>query len=140
MKYVCDAPAGYTWFRLETEAEAEVESAAMGHAVAKHFTRAMEAARRSYVPTSSVSFEINIGLNAHLQRTMPLFVTLRDHDGEPHVTGMLPPQGREDPRFRTIMVGRNNSDPYSDHADAIAALGTAYGLQLDRAHCYPYGR
>lgn len=140
MKYVGDAPAGKTWFRLETEAEAEMESAAMGHAVAKHFSRAMAEARRSYVPTSSVSFEANIGLNAHLQRTMPLFVTLRDADGEPHVTGMLPPGGQDDPTFRPIIVGRNNSDPYPGYGDAIAALGTIFGLTLDRSRCYPYGR
>lgn len=140
MKYVGDAPAGKTWFRLETEAEAEMESAAMGHAVAKHFSRAMAEARRNYVPATSVPIEANIGLNAHLQRTMPLFVTLRDGEGEPHVTGMLPPEGKEDPTFRTTIVGRNNSDPYPDHGDAIAALATIYGLRLDRARCYPYGR
>ncbi|MCA8926574.1 MAG: hypothetical protein KDC18_00790 [Alphaproteobacteria bacterium] len=140
MKYVGDAPAGKTWFRLESDGEAEMESAAMGHAVAKHFLRAMDAARQSYVPASGASFEANIGLNAHLQRTMPLFVTLRDTDGKPHVTGMLPPGGKEDPRFRPIIVGRDNSDPYPDYADAIQALGAVYGLRLDRARCYPYGR
>jgi len=140
MKYLGDAPDGRTWFRLETEAEAEMESAAMAHAVAKHFLRAMNAARQRYVPTSAVPFEANIGLNAHLQRTMPLFVTLRDMEGEPHVTGMLPPGGKEDPRFRPVIVGQNNSDPYPDHADAIAALGAVFGLKLDRVRCYPYGR
>ena len=140
MKYVGDAPGGKTWFRLETEAEAEMESAAMGHAVAKHFLRAMEAARLSYVPTSQVSFEANIGMNAHFQRVMPVFATLRDGEGEPHVTAMLPPGGQDDPRFRTVIVGMANSDPYADYADAIEALGDVFDLKLARAHCYPYGR
>tara|TARA_R110002074_G_scaffold134367_1_gene278447 strand:+ start:190 stop:612 length:423 start_codon:yes stop_codon:yes gene_type:complete len=140
MKYVGDAPDGKTWFRLESEAEAEQESASMGHAVAKHFLRAMAAAQRSYTPTSAVSFEANIGLKAHLQREMPLFVTLRDMEGAPHVTGMLPPGGQDDPRFRTIIVGQDNTDPYIDYADAIEALETILGLSLDRTHCYPYGR
>ena len=35
MKYVCDAPGGNTWFRIESEAEAATESEAMRHAVEK---------------------------------------------------------------------------------------------------------
>ena len=81
MKYVCDATNGRTWFRLETEAEAAQESALMGHAVEKYFLREVEEARASYRPTSTVSFEQNIGLRAHMERTMPMFLTLRDRDG-----------------------------------------------------------
>jgi hypothetical protein len=33
MRYVCDAPNGKTWFRIETEAEAATESETMRHAV-----------------------------------------------------------------------------------------------------------
>ena len=33
MRYVCDAPGGKTWFRIETEAEAVAESETMRHAV-----------------------------------------------------------------------------------------------------------
>src|SRR5579859_6668311 len=33
MQYVCDAPDGKTWFRIETESEAQGESDAMNHAV-----------------------------------------------------------------------------------------------------------
>ena len=29
MRYVCDAPSGKTWFQIETEAEAALESALM---------------------------------------------------------------------------------------------------------------
>ena len=36
MRYVCDAPGGATWFRIETEAEAEAEAALMRHAVDKY--------------------------------------------------------------------------------------------------------
>jgi hypothetical protein len=138
MQYVCDAPGGRTWFRIETEAEAASESALMNHAVEKYFLREMESARASYRPTSTVSFEQNIGLKAHVERTMPMFLTLRDRNGEGLATAMLPPGGKESESFRIIIVGPNNTDPYPQHGDAIAALGAHFGLMLDRARCYPY--
>ena len=138
MKYVCDATNGRTWFRLETEAEAAQESALMGHAVEKYFLREVEEARASYRPTSTVSFEQNIGLRAHMERTMPMFLTLRDRDGSGLATAMLPPGGADDRSFRMIVVGPNNRDPYPDNGDAIAALGAHLGLMLDRTRCYPY--
>ena len=76
MKYVCDAPDRKSWFRIETEAEAERESMLMDHAVAKYFRREREDAIRSYSPPSTIyAFEQNIGLQAHIQREMPLFLT-----------------------------------------------------------------
>ena len=71
---------------------------------------------------------------------MPLFLTLRSADGEALVTAMLPPVGRNQPNFRMIIVGKANSDPYPEHETAIKALGTYFGLILDRSRCYPYGR
>jgi hypothetical protein len=138
MKFVCDAPDNKTWFRIETEAEALKESALMDHAVAKYFQREHETAAQSYKPTSTVSFEQKIGLEAHIQRTMPLFLTLRDAGGDGLVTAMLPPGGQDDPTFRIIIVGPSNADPYPDHQAAIDALGAHFGLSLDRANCYPY--
>ena len=93
MKYVCDGPGGKTWFRMETEAEADQESALMQHAVEKHFRREMAKATAAYKPKSTVFIEQNIGLAAHLQRRMPLFLTLRDGDGNGLATAMLPPAG-----------------------------------------------
>lgn len=138
MKFVCDGPNGTTWFRVETEAEAERELALMEHAVAKHFRRAMDAATASYKPTSSVYIEQNIGLAAHLQKASPLFLTLRENDGTALVTAMLPPQGEKQPGFRIIIVGAKNGDPYNGHQDAIVALSRHFGLTLDRADCFPY--
>jgi hypothetical protein len=138
MQYVCDAPDGKTWFRLESEEEAEQESALMDHAVAKHYRRAQEKAAQSYRPLSSVSFERDIGLKAHLQREMPLFLTLRNGEGEGLVTAMLPPGAHDSAVFRTIVVGRSNRDPYDDHDDAIRALGRHFAIELDRRTCYPY--
>ena len=138
MKYICDAPGDRTWFRLETEAEVARESALMNHAVEKYFLREMANARASYRPTSTVSFEQNIGLKAHLERSAPMFLTLRDRDGEGLATAMLPPGGKDDQAFRIVIVGPNNADPYPQHGDAIAALGAHLGLMLDRARCYPY--
>ena len=138
MKFVCDAPDNKTWFRFETEVEAEQESMIMGHAVAKHFRREREKAVRCYKPTSGAFIEQNIGLDAHVQRQMPLFLTLRDSEGGGLATAMLPPGGCNNPAFRIIIVGVENTDPYPAHASAVEALGAHYGLQLNRSRCYPY--
>ena len=139
MQFVCDATGGRTWFRLETEAEAEAESAEMRHAVDKYFRRAHAAARESYrAPLGGPSFEQEIGLKDHIARVSPLFLTLRADDGAPLATAMLPPGGRNAAAFRTIIVGPGNSDPYAEHADAIEALGAHVGLELTRETCFPY--
>jgi hypothetical protein len=139
MRYICDAPRGMTWFRLETEAEATAESAAMQHAVEKYFKNARDRAALSFRPMArSAYFEQEIGLKAHVAQVMPMFLTLRDGDGRALVTAMLPPGGCVDASFRCIIVGPKNEDPYTGYADAIAALGAHFGLTLDREVCYPY--
>jgi hypothetical protein len=139
MQYVCDAGGRRTWFRIETEAEAVAESEIMRHAVEKHFRRERAAAAGKYTPSPSMSYiERDIGLAAHVQRTMPLFLTLREHDGTPLATAMLPPGGAADESFRTIVVGPANGDPFASHGEAIAALGRHFGLTLTRERCYPY--
>ncbi|MGO8918801.1 MAG: hypothetical protein ACLQJR_23110 [Stellaceae bacterium] len=140
MHYVCDAPEGKTWFRLETEAEAIDESQTMHHAVEKFFRQEKAKAVQSFAPPSRNFIEQEIGLKAHVQRVMPLFVTLRDAEGKPLVTGMLPPGGQENHGFRPIIVGAANGDPYAEHGAAIRALAAHFGLDLDRARCYPYRR
>jgi hypothetical protein len=140
MRYVCDAPGGKTWFRIETEAEAIGESALMGHAVEKHFCQAAEAAAKTFKPSSRILFEQEIGLKAHIQREMPLFLTLRDDDGAALVTAMLPPSGKDDRTFRPIIVGKENRDPYPDYGEAIEALGDHLGMPLERVRCFPYRR
>ena len=140
MQFVCDAPDGKTWFRMETEAEAVRESAEMKHAVEKYFRRERDKAAANYKPTSQLYIERDIGLSAHLSREMPLFLTLRDREGIALATAMLPPQGRNEPGFRIIVVGPANADPYPSHGAAIEALGRHYGLKLDRESCFPYSR
>lgn len=140
MRYVCDAPGGKTWFRIETEAEAIAESDAMRHAVEKFFRKERDKAAQTYRPPSKTFFEQEIGLKAHLQREMPLFLTLRDGEGNALVTAMLPPGGRDDRMFRPILVGPANSDPYAEHGAAIEALATHFGMLLERERCYPYRR
>ena len=140
MEYICDAPGGRAWFRLVNEGEAAMESELMRHAVEKYFRREWEKASDSYKPLTSVYIEQDIGKGAHIQREMPLFLTLRDDEGNPLVTAMLPPGGRDDRTFRPIIVGMANADPYVEHADAIRALGQHYGLALERGRCYPYRR
>jgi hypothetical protein len=140
MKYVCDALRNRTWFRIETDAEAVAESEEMRHAVEKYFRREKEKASETFKPLSTVFFEQEIGREAHIQREMPLFLTLRADDGTGLVTAMLPPRGEDDASFRTIIVGVGNADPYSDHEDAIDALAKHFGLSLERSRCYPYAK
>jgi hypothetical protein len=139
MKFVCDAPDGKTWFRLETEGEAACESEMMQHAVEKYFRQEWEKATESYRAPASALFEQEIGLKSHVQRTMPLFLTLRDAEGNGLATAMLPPGAREG-GFRTIIVGVGNADPYPTEGDAIRVLGEHFGLTLERSRCYPYRR
>jgi hypothetical protein len=127
MRYLCDAPGGMTWFRIETEGEAIAESEAMRHAVEKFFLKEKEKAAQTFQPPSRTFFEQEIGLNAHLQREMPLFLTLRDNDGKALVTAMLPPGGRDDRMFRPIVVGPANSDPYSSAAAATHTVAAEQG-------------
>lgn len=138
MQHVCDTPDRKSWFRIETEFEAAQESVLMEHGVDKHFRRARGCAAESYVPTSTVFVEQNIGLEAHIQKTMPLFLTLRDSDGTGLATAMLPPEGVPDGGFRKIIVSVGNTDPFPDHGEAIETLGQIFGLTLDRESCYPY--
>ena len=112
----------------------------MRHAVEKHFRRERERAAESFRSLSTVFIEQDIGKEAHIRRSMPLFLTLRDMDGKTLVTAMLPPGGKRDANFGCIIVGPANADPYPDHGDAIKALGEHFGLTLDRARCYPYRR
>jgi hypothetical protein len=138
MQFVCDAPGAKTWFRIETEAEAAAESEAMRHAVEKYFRRERDSAAQSWRPASTSFIERDIGLNAHIQRTMPMFLTLRDAEGAALATAMLPPQAKENGTFRTIIVWPQNADPFEAHGEAIAALGRHFGLSLTRERCYPY--
>jgi hypothetical protein len=140
MQFFCDAPAGKTWFRIESETEAAQESLAMNHAVEKYFRREQEKAAQSYRPASQNYIEQDIGRAAHIGREMALFLTLRDREGTPLATAMLPPRAQAEPAFRIIIVGAANNDPYTAHSDAIAALGVHTKLTLDRESCFPYGR
>jgi hypothetical protein len=123
MRFVCDAPEGKSWFRIETLAEATRESDLMGHAIEKYFAKERHKAAQSFAPASSLFIEQDIGLEAHLQREMPWFLTLRDREGAPLANAMVQPRGREDRAFVPVIVGVKNSDPYPAHGEAICALG-----------------
>ena len=140
MQYVCDA-SSRTWFRIETRGEAALESRDMDHAVEKYFCQAYQEAAKSYVPPGSAQvFEQNIGLKEHIQRVMPMFLTLRDGEGKALVTAMLPPAGQDERAFTPIVVGVANKDPYPEHGQAIRDLGRHFGFKLDPARCFPYRR
>jgi hypothetical protein len=138
MEYVCDAPRKRTWFRLLTEGEAIAESLEMRHAVEKHYRRERERAIDSFHPTTTVFIEQDINKEDHIRRSMPLFLTLRNEEGKPLVTAMLPAKAKGG--GGCIIVGPGNADPYPEHGDAIAALGAHFRITLDRGSCYPYRR
>ena len=139
MRYVCDAPGGATWFRIETESEAEAETGLMRHAVDKYYRRHDVAARESFrAPKGAATFEQAIGLKDHIAKAMPLFLTLRAADGEGLATAMLPPEGRNQVNFTIVIVGPENTDPYEAHEAAIEALAQHFGIELPREDCYPY--
>ena len=140
MQFILDV-APKTWFRIETMGEATLESQLMDHAVDKYFARAEEEASASYVPPTNRRYiEQNIGLRAHIKQAMPMFLTLRDGEGQGLATAMLPPEGETEEDFRPIIVGPGNSDPYPEHGEAIEALAVHLDLELDPAHCFPYRR
>ena len=140
MKFLCDAPGGKTWFRIETHAEAMRESDLMGHSIEKYFAKAREKAAQTYTPVSKLFIEQEIGLEAHLQREMPWFLTMRDAEGAPLASAVVQPRGREDRAFMPIILGPQNTDPYPAHGEAIRALSRHLGVMLEKARCYPYGR
>jgi hypothetical protein len=141
MKFVCDAPGGKTWFRIETEGEALQESEMMQHAVEKYFRREWEKAVSTYKPPGGLYIEQEIGLKRHIQATMSRFLTLRDEEGACLATAMVPPEsGAADTAARPIVVGRANADPYPEHSQAIGTLARHLGVTLDRERCYPYRR
>jgi hypothetical protein len=74
MQFVWDAPDRKTSFQIETEAEAALESALMCHAVEKHFRQTRDEAARTNAPPTGSYIEQDIGLKAHIQRDMPVFL------------------------------------------------------------------
>lgn len=141
MRFICDAPNKTTWFGLETEAEAVAESRLMNHAVEKHYRQFRQAAIASYSPSASLAYiERDIGLKDHISVSMPIFLTLRDEQGAGLATAMLPPAGGRADRFRCVVVGPANADPFPAHGEAIAALAAHFKIALDSTLCYPYRR
>jgi hypothetical protein len=98
MEYICDAPRDKTWFRLVSEGEAALESELMRHAVEKYFRREWDKAADGYRPLTNVFIELDIGKAAHIQREMPLFLTLRDGEGTPRQVIRLHHRGRRQRR------------------------------------------
>src|ERR1700756_3900905 len=56
---------------------------------------------------------------------MPLFLTLRDGEGNALTTAMLPPGGKDRGGFRIIIVAASNADPYPQQDAAIATYCVA---------------
>src|SRR5260370_23279982 len=112
MQYVCDAPNGKAWFRIETDGEAVHESRLMSHTVEKYFRREREKAVQSWRPERPNAIERDIGLKAHVEREMPLFITLRDREGNALTTAMLPPGGKKRGGVSIHILSSANRAPY----------------------------
>jgi hypothetical protein len=139
MQYVCDAPGNKTWFRIETESEAALESQAMRHALEHHFVAERERAVAKYRARPALTgIARDIGLEAYALRAMPQFLTLRDSEGTPLASAMLPAEARDAGLFRPTIVGPGYADAYAAHDGAIAALETRFGLSLRRECHNPF--
>ena len=127
MQFICDAPGGKTWFRIETEGEAAFESDSMSHAVEKHFRHAWEAATDSYQSAGRSFVEQNIGLKDHVRRVMPLFMTLRDVEGNTLATAgnTIPASGSSSSGLRTAIPIRSTRGPSPGSACISASISTA---------------
>ena len=131
MQYICDAPEKKAWFRIESSVEAALESAVMKNAIEVQYENALRAAVQTYQPSTRLRFiERNIGLNAHVARTMPMFLTLRDSEGNHLANAMLPPCGRNDEGFVCHIVGPGGSDALKAEASAVDALERHFGLSV----------
>src|SRR5437879_12459590 len=122
MQYVWDAEKGKTWFRMETEGGAAHESRLMSDTVEKYFCRERENAVQSWRPERPNAIERDIGLEAHVQREMPLFLTLRDREGNALTTAMLPPGGKDRGGLRITIASAPNADPCPQHHTSPAPL------------------
>jgi hypothetical protein len=132
MQYVCDAPGRKTWFRIETDGEALLEAELMRNAIEVQYENARLAAVQTYQPSQRLqSFERNIGLKAHLERSMPIFLTLRDSEGTPLANAMLPPGGRENGLHTTRVVGPNGADAMRFEPEAVKALEKHYNIAIE---------
>ena len=132
--------AGERGFGLETEGEATRESENMCHAVERYYRREREKAAQTFRPRSDGLLRAgDWSQGPHPARNAAIpDVARRERRGSRHRHAA--PRGREDRSFRTIIVGRDNGDPYLQYGDAIRALGRHFGTSLERARCYPYRR
>ena len=126
MQYVCDAPGGKTCSgSRRSRGTPGIEM--MRHVVEQSYRRE-QGEGRPFRPRSNVFFEQGPS-GAHPPGDASLPDPPRCRRQRPR-DRQLPPRGREDRSFRTIIVGREN-DPYLQCADAIKTLARHYGIALD---------
>jgi hypothetical protein len=71
---------------------------------------------------------------------MPVFLTLRDWEGNALATAMLPPDGKDRGGSRIIIVAASNADPYPEQDAAIAALERISASNSIATVYFPYSR
>ena len=131
MQFICDAPGRKSWFRIETESEAIFEAEAMRVSIDAPFRIEREAAVKSYRPQSRLrAIERDIGLSAHVLRTMPIYLTLRDLEGTALANAVLPADGDCEEDHHAVVIGPGHADPFASQAEAIRALERHYGVRL----------
>src|SRR5258705_4524970 len=94
----------------------------MSHTVEKYFRREREKAVQSWRPERPNAIEREIGLKAHVEREMPLVLTLRDREGNALTTAMLPPGGKDRGGFRVIIVAASNTGPFPQPVAVLTEL------------------
>jgi hypothetical protein len=111
----------------------------MRHALENHFVAERQRAVAKFRARPALTgIERDIGLDAYALRAMPLFLTLRDQEGMPLASAMLPQQTKEASPFRSTIVGPGYADAYAAHDGAIAALEKRFGLSLRRECHNPF--
>lgn len=131
MQFICDAPGQKSWFRIETENEAIFEAEAMKVSIDAPFRIERDAAVQSYRPQARLrAIERDIGLGAHVLRTMPIYLTLRDREGTALANAVLPAKDDLQEDHHAVVIGPGHADPFASQAEAIHALELHYGVSL----------
>jgi len=108
-----------------------LESEVMKVRIDTEFRNERDRATRSYRPHPRLqSIERDIGLNAHVLRVMPIFLTLRDREGTALANAVLPPEDKSRGVDHSVVVGPDYANPFASQSDAIKALEQHYDISL----------
>lgn len=129
MKTVLELDGDRRWVLLETQEEANREGQLSQTAVGLYFGQDQSKAPDAAGEARARYYSLRQGLDAAEVALVTGFVGLLPEGADP----------ADPPSWNLIFVGRQNTDPFVRHAEAIADLSSAIGRPItDRA--YPYSR